>query len=245
MELTVDDLYEFKACPLRFKFRKIDKLPDLPISQNDGLREALFSTISYFYMHLYEGKLLSMEQLKQKFASIWYGDNKLYNIKFDGNRQKRKRELEAIQMLQILHRQQSYHPDKVVAVNLDFRVSFGEDLFIRGKIPLIRETSAGLEIVNFKTSNHKVSDFWKRTDMGLTLQAIGFHSIFRKESDSICLQYLKQGTAVYTERKKKDYQRLYKTVRMIKKDMETHEFYPRESYHCDRCPAQSYCMEWT
>jgi hypothetical protein len=243
MEVTVEQLYEFKACPLRYKFMEIDKIP-LPITENDGLREAILSTLSYFYFHLHQGKLLSMEDLKQKFSSIWYGTNKIYDIKFDGNKEKRKKELEAINMLHTFHRQQKYYPDQVVAVNVDFRIPIAEDFYVRGRIPVIRETSRGLEIVNFKTSHNKPDEFWKRTDMGLTLQAIGFHSIFKKEPDSICLHYLKPGTPFYTERKKKDYQRLYKSLRMMKKTMDEGWYYPRESYHCDKCPAKSLCMEW-
>jgi len=243
MEITIDQLYEFKACPLRFKLRYKDQVPGLKVTENDGLREAVMMTLTYFYMKLREGKFISMEQLKEKFSSIWYGD-KAINIVFDTKASQRKRELEALGMLNNFHRQQKFAPDKVIAVNIEFRIPFGEDLFITGRIPLIRETSRGMEIVNFKTSSHKQDEFWNRTDMALTLQAIGFHSMFKQEVDSMCLQYLKLGTSVYAQRRKKDYQRLYKQIRLFKEHMEKGWYYPRESYACDKCPAKSYCMEW-
>ncbi|WP_067923653.1 PD-(D/E)XK nuclease family protein [Alicyclobacillus shizuokensis] len=244
LELTVNDLYEFKACPLRFKFMRLDKQP-VKMTENDGLREAVKSTISYFYFNLAQGKLVGMEDLKQKFGSIWYERNKIYNIMYDDKVKQRKRELEAISMLASFHRQQKFHPDKVVAVNLDFRIPFGDDLYISGQIPLIRESPRGLEIAHFKVGNHKPDEFWTKTDMGLTIEAIAFESIFKQQVPSICLHYLKAGTTVYTKRTRKDYQRLYKTIRMIKKTMEEGWYYPRESYHCDKCPAKQPCMEWT
>jgi CRISPR/Cas system-associated exonuclease Cas4 (RecB family) len=243
MEISIEQLYEFKACPLRYKFLHIDQLA-IPMTENDGLREAIHSTLSYFYIHLHQGKFLGMEDLKQKFSSIWYGANKIYDIKFDGNQTRRKKELDAISMLSSFHRQQKFAPDQVVAVNVDFRVPIGEDFFVRGRIPVIRQTSRGMEIVNFKSSHIKPDEFWQTTDMGITLQALGFHSMFKKEADSIVLHHLKTATPIFVERRQKDYQRLYKSLQMMKKTMDEGWYYPRESYHCEKCPAKSMCMEW-
>jgi CRISPR/Cas system-associated exonuclease Cas4 (RecB family) len=244
MEITIDQLYEFKACSLRYKFMEIDKLPDIRITQNDGLRETILATISYFYINLHMGKFLGMEDLKQKFSSLWYDKNKIYNIQYDSKAAQRKKELDAIGMLATFHRQQTFNPDRVVAVNVDFRLPFGDNFYILGRIPVIRETPRGMEIVNFKTGTNKPDEFWQRTDMGLTFQALAFHSMFKKEADSMVLHHLKTGTPIYVERKKRDYQRLYKSIQMMKKTMDEGWYYPREGYHCDSCPAKNYCMEW-
>lgn len=235
MEITVQDLYNFKQCPLRYK---------LGTEEPDGLREALLSTISYYYYNLWDGKQLTLTDLKEKFGSIWYGKMDLYDIKVDGDRKKRDQEIKAIGMLTSFHRQQKYSPDKVVAVNLDFRVPIGKDFFVRGKIPLIRETSRGMEIVNFKTGQQKYNEFWQRTDMDVTLQAMAFHGIYKKEADSIAAHILKDGQVYFLERKRSDYQRVYKSISMMKEAMDKGWFYPRESYLCDKCPVQNICMEW-
>ena len=243
MEVTISDLYEFKACPLRYKFTKIDKLTK-QITMNDGLREAIYSTIRYFYYNLQEGKIISMQELKEKFGSIWYGDLDLYDIKMHSKSQQRKKELDAIDMLYRFYREQKYKPDEVIAVNLDFRVPFGNDFFVKGQIPVIRNTPRGHEILNFKTGNHKYNEFWQRTDMDLTLQHMAYTSLFKKEVDSICIYNLAKAETIFPKRTKKDYSRLYKTVKMMKKMIEQGWYYPRESYHCDKCPAQNLCMEW-
>ena len=243
LEITVSDLYAFKSCPLQFKLTKIDKL-NKKMREEDGLHAAIMSTISYFYYKLQDGILLSMDEIKEKFANIWYGKTNLYDIMHNGNRDKREKELQAIGMLHQFYRQQKHKPDKVIAVNLDFRVPFGPDFSVKGHIPLIRETPRGMEIVNFKTGNHKYNEFWQRTDMDITLQAMAFESIFKKEADSICIHHLRSGQSFFVERKKKDYQRLYKSITMMKKTIEQGWFYPRESYLCDKCPVQQLCMEW-
>lgn len=214
------------------------------LSENDGLREAIKTTLNYFYLQLEQGRLIGMEELKEKFGSIWYGKNDIYDIKFIDNVSQRKRELEAINMLHLFHRQQKFSPDTVLATNVKFRLAFPDDVFISGVIPVIRQSNRGLEIVNFKTSNNRVDDFWIRTDMGLTLQALGFQSIFKKEADSICLHYLRHGQMIFTDRKKADTQRLYKSIKMLLATMKNDWYYPRESYHCDKCAVKDICMEW-
>lgn len=243
MEITVKELYDFKNCPLRYKFVHINKIGDT-LNKSEGLHAAIMSTLNYFYYKLQDGYVIPMTELKEKFSSIWYGTTKIYDILFEDRRKQKEEELNAIHMLQAFHRQQKYKPDQVVAVNLDFRVPFGNDFYVTGQIPVIRKTPNGLEIVNFKTGKRKYNEFWQKTDMEITLQAMAFHSIFKKEADSICVHHLRTGQSFYVERKKKDYQRLYKSIRMMKKTIDEKWFYPRESFMCDSCPARRTCMEW-
>jgi CRISPR/Cas system-associated exonuclease Cas4 (RecB family) len=243
MEFTISDLYMFKSCPLQFKLTKLDRM-NQKIGEDDGLYAAMMSTLNYFYYKLQDGVLISMEELKAKFANIWRGKTQLYDIMHNDNKSKREKELQAIHMLHQFHRQQKHQPDQVIAVNLDFRVPFGHDFSVKGHIPLIRETPRGMEIVNFKIGKHKYNEFWQRTDMDITLQAMAFESIFKKQVDSICIHHLRTGQSFFVERKRQDYQRLYKSIMMMKKTIEQGWFYPRESYLCDKCPVQQLCMEW-
>ncbi|RHW31841.1 PD-(D/E)XK nuclease family protein [Oceanobacillus profundus] len=241
--VTLTDLYEFKRCSLRFKLTKVDKVTSV-MNAKDGLHEALHSTINYFYYAMLDGKFLSMNDLKEKFSNIWYGEMDLYDIKLNGNQEKRKKELEAIEMLQTLHRKEQRNKDEIVAVNLDFRVPFGKELTVMDKIPLIRKTSRGHEIVNIKTGKQKYDEFWQRTDMGITLQALAFEGIFKKQADTIRIENIRRGDSTFLERKRSDYQRLYKSVRMMQKAMQEGWFYPNESFMCNSCPVKNICMEW-
>ncbi len=243
-EITIDQLYDFKTCPLRFKLKEIDKLPRIKSEEEVGLRGAILATLSYYYTNLHEGKLLTLEEMKEKFTSIFFEKNKIYNIQFDSKNSQRKKEIEAYGMLAAFHRQQKFNPDKTVAVNLDFRVKIDTDFYVTGRIPVIRETSRGHEIVTFKTSSQRPTEFHQKTDMTLTLMAIAFHSMFRQQANSIVLHHLRTGTPYFVDRKQKDYQRLYKSVKMMKESMDRGWYYPNEGYQCATCPAQNYCMEW-
>lgn len=243
MEITVADLYDFKACPLRFKFMKIDKVCN-ELTTNDGIREALQSVINYYYFHLQQGQQLPLSALKEKFSSIWHGNLDLYDIYIPDKRNKRKKELESIGMLNNFYMKQRNEPDLVIASNLDFRIPFGTNFFVKGNIQAIRETSAGIEIVVYKMGKHKYDEFWQKTDMGLTLMAMAYESMFKQEVDSIAVHVLSSGQVHHIHRKKEDYKRLVKTIRMVRESIEKKWLYPRETYACEKCPARDLCMEW-
>lgn len=242
-EITVADLYDFKSCPLRFKFTEIDKVCK-KITANDGIRESIQSVLNYYYFHLKGGTQLGFDELKEKLSSIWYGNLDIYDIHVGGKAEQRKKELEAIDMLYTFYRQQRYEPDQVLASNLDFRIPFGNNFYVRGNIPVVRDTARGVEIAVYKTGKSKYDDFWQKTDMGLTLMAMAYHSMFKQEIDSIAVHILRKGTTHFVTRKRMDYKRLYKTVDLVKESMEKGWFYPRETFACDKCPAKNLCMEW-
>ncbi len=243
MEITVGDLYDFKACPLRFKLSKMDKVVK-EITSNDGIRESLQSVLNYYYFHLQQGTQVTLTELKEKFSSIWYGNLDIFDIYIPDNRERRKKELEAINMLNIFYRQQKYEPDYVLASNLDFRVPFGDDFYVKGNLPVVRDTPRGVELAVFKMGKHKYDEFWQKTDMGLTLMAMAYQSMFKQELQSIAVHVLRSGSTHYVERKRKDYQRLIKTVNFVRESIQKGWLYPRETLACGRCPAQKICMEW-
>lgn len=243
IELTLSDLYEFKRCSLRFKLTKLDRLSQT-VDSKDGLREAIYSTLNYFYYSLQDGKYVTMTELKEKFSSIWYGDTDLYDIQINSRKEQRKKELEALGMLQQAYRRQQRSEGEIVSVNLAFRVPFGKDFIIKDQIPLIMETPSGHEIVNFKVGVQKYDEFWQRTDMGITLQAIAYDSMFKKEAANIRVENLRSKQTFFVDRKRSDYQRLYKSVKMMKKAMDEGWYYPNESFMCRSCPVKDICMEW-
>lgn len=243
MEITVADLYDFKACPLRFKLSKIDKVVK-EITSNDGIRESLQSVLNYYYFHLQDGVQVPLSDLKQKFSMIWEGNLDIYDIYIPDNRQKRKKELEAIGMLNNFYMQQRHKPDHVLDSNRDFRVPFGDDFYVTGNLPVIRDTPRGVELAIFKMGKHKYDEFWQKTDMGITLMAMAYQSMFKQEIQSIAVHTLRDGSTIFVNRKKQDYKRLIKTVNFVKNSIKRGELLPRETNACQSCPAKKLCMEW-
>lgn len=243
MEITVGDLYDFKSCSLRYKYTEIDKVVK-KITANDGVRESVQSVLNYYYFHLQMGEQLPLSALKEKFSAIWSGELNIYDIHTSNTADKRKKEIEAFGMLNTFYRQQIHKPDHVLAANQDFRIPFGDEFYVRGNLPVLRDTPRGIELAVFKMGKHKYDEFWQKTDMGLTLMAMAYHSMYKKEIDSIAVHTLRDGQTIYVSRKRSDYARLNKTVKMVKESIEKRWFYPRETVGCQKCPAKQLCMGW-
>lgn len=243
IEMTVSDLYAFKQCPLRYKLAHIDKLIR-QLSRNDGIRESMKSTISYYFHQRMEGEEPGENELKEKLSNMWFGEMGLFDIKFNDNYKKREEFLKAAGMLNYFYRQEKNNQDKIIAVNLDFRIPFDNGFSIKGVIPLIRKNTRGYEIVIHKTGRQKYDEFWQNTDMEVTLIAMAFESIFKQPVDSIMVRNLYSAQTFFVYRQKKDYRRLNKTIKMVQKSIEKGWFYPCESYGCAKCPVKKYCTEW-
>ncbi|PVC63347.1 hypothetical protein C2I27_22820 [Priestia megaterium] len=70
MEITVGDLYDFKSCPLRWKYTHLDKVVK-KITTNDGIRESIQSVLNFYYFHLQQGEQLTLTDLKK--SSVAFG----------------------------------------------------------------------------------------------------------------------------------------------------------------------------
>lgn len=243
IEMTMNELYNFKQCPLRYQLVNVHNLTK-ELSETEGIRETVRTVVGYYFYNKQGGKEPSMENLKEKFGALWFGEMGLHDIKFDGNPRKRETFLNAVGMLNYFHRKEKYDKSEIVAVNMEFRVPFGDGFFVTGALPVVKRTKEGLELVIYKTGRQKYDEFWQKTDMEITLMAMAFESIFGQKADQIVVHNLNTAQTYYLSRKKKDYKRLYKSVNMVKKSIEEGWFYPRESFSCDKCPVKKYCMEW-
>ena len=79
MDLTLQQIYEFNICPMIYKFKhimKIEREGYYPIEEE--FHSAVRKSIMFYYYQILNGKQPTLEQLKQKFGSLFYKD-KIYN----------------------------------------------------------------------------------------------------------------------------------------------------------------------
>lgn len=243
MEMTAKELYLFKECPLKYHF-KVNQKETVEMSRHDKAKEALQATIRFFYFHMIQEKEIEYDQLKKKFSSVFYKNSSGFDITEPKKPNERERDMKYIDMLHKFFMSQKYTPDLVKESQLEYRIPFGHDFFVKGTIPVIRVGQEGEEIVHHSLSSKKPTDFWLETDMDLTLQAMAYHSIFGEPVDKIIIRHLPSGEVYETRRTKDQYKRVYKTIKMMKKSIENEWFFPRESPLCNTCMVQDLCMKW-
>lgn len=243
VELHIKELYDLFTCPLKYKLKHIDHLDTIKSDPNETIKHAAYETLNRMFQDLQDGKPVSLDELKRTYSSLL--NRRGIHPVMDDNPKQRERELEVFQGIHNLFRMMQYQPDKIIAVNVKFRLSFGKDFFVTGEIPLIRESGGIMEIINFKTGKYYTDEFLHRTNMLFTMQAIAYQSIYKKPVDRIGIYFLRKGKFTFTKRTTSDYKRLYKKINVLKQYIKHGWYVPHESLACSGCEMKEICKEWS
>lgn len=239
--VSIKDIYDFKACPARYQLTKAGKVTHK--AEKDIVRETVLSVISYYYLQLQDGHIMSKEEIRKR-TSRAIANLEDYSLLDPKNKKQRERELKIIKLIDTFYNHEKNVDQKVIAVNLEFLMNFSKTIGVRDSIPLIRKVRENeTELVIFKTGRNYVNTFWLETDISISLYAMAFQNMFQKQIDNICVYHIPSSSIYYTKRKPKNYKRLIKSVRLLDEAVEKSGFYTRESMLCESCPARFSCLE--
>jgi CRISPR/Cas system-associated exonuclease Cas4 (RecB family) len=255
MELHVDELHAYLNCPLKYRFKHVNKI-EVKKGKGALFKEALHKTIFSFYFALMGERLMTGKQMKDKWASVW-GEMRGERQELDeflfessnGKEKKNKNDKYNIQGFEMVHNFHHYNKDNPgvpIAVNLEYRVPIGGVTLV-GNFELIREKvdkitqKRFIEIVDFKTGVEQTDPFLVNTDINLTIASYAFRNLFQSKEDRMTYHYLKTGKEIYTKRTEKDYKRLEAIVSGVAKGIRDEQFYPRQSFMCKTCELKDIC----
>lgn len=261
MELTVDEIYTYLQCPLKYRLTHIEGIPDKSDYKNAHLySKGIHQTISYFYYEiLNKGQLPTVKQLYDKWASYYYEifeedkrtkDNFLQpRTKIDNQRitQLLNRGYEAIASF---YKENKDNPGVPIAINYPFRVVFDENLVIKGDFELIRENidkklqTRFIEIVDFKTNgytNDSSNAFQLRHDLRASIMYYAFIELFQKSPDRFLFDYIGTPHSISLFRNQNELNRMKSVLKGVSNGIKNGDFYPRQSFMCKSCPMKDYC----
>jgi CRISPR/Cas system-associated exonuclease Cas4 (RecB family) len=256
MELTIDQLYTYLQCPLKFQLKYVMGIEGEE-SKNTQYKEALHKTISYFYFSLMGQRMPTAKQMKDKWVSIWT-ENKIED-KSDfllrerkangiGRQETAKLNMQGYEMIHNFYQLNKDEPGIPIAVDHEYRVSIA-DIIITGKFELIKETidktslTRFIEIVDYKTGNNaiEVDPFLINHDMNITLASYAFRNLFQAKEDRLTYHYLKNSKEIYTSRNENEFNRLKKVIDGVAEGITQGHFYPRHDFMCKVCPVKDVC----
>ena len=246
----------YLRCPLEFKFRYVDQIepPFAPSSVVFG--EAVHRALAFFYRQAMEGRSFSLPELLDVFEEGW---------REAGERKVRYREGEDFETL--LERGKEMMrvfaakalPGRVIAVEEDFEVELRDPftgqvfhLPVMGTFDLVEELDGRTVIVDHKTSSRRYTP----EDVGDNLQLSIYAAAAKElglvpEDGEVLLRMdvlLKTKSpdliSYYTRRGDQDQHRLFEIVSEVWKGIEEEVFYPRQDFHCRRCPFLEECRGW-
>lgn len=242
MIITMDDVYSFKKCQLRYYLNKVG---DVTVKERGLSQEyRLFDDLLHYYFEkVQEGDPQNFKQMKEKLSDMIY-NKKNYNLLDPDRKKTRRREVKLIELLRTFMEYESEIAQKVVGVGISFTMPFSNNFILQGEIPLVRVIEGKVEMVIFKITKNPLDTVWAETDFALTAYAMAFEIMFKRKPDIIKIYHLPTKTIYRTKRESRHYKRVKNMMKEMERSIIEKSFYTSESFLCSSCNARYACMRW-
>ncbi len=244
MRLSYSSLDTYQTCPLKYKFREIDKLSE-PKS-----KEAQFGTLIHSVMkYIHTPSLLppTLEQALDLYAKGFNPET------YDNELEERAAFSAGVQMIQNYYGNNKPEDFTIVDLESRFAIEIGNEEtgkhIVSGIIDRIDKTADGYEIIDYKTTRKMPSQDKVDNDIQLSIYLTAFLKRYPKEAENldkitVSLYYLKHGVKLSSKRTKEQLEKLEKTFLDVIQSIEEEKFDPILSPLCDWCGYQKICPLW-
>jgi RecB family exonuclease len=246
MRISYSSLETYRNCPLKYKYKEIDKLKE-PKS-----KEAVFGTLVHSTMKfVYDPALIppTPEQALDHFSRGWNSEI------WENELEERAAFSQGIEMIQRYYRNNNPKDATIVALESNFSLEIenpmrpGETHTIRGIIDRIDKTENGYEIIDYKTSKKMPSQDFVDNNLQLSIYLKAFLTRYPKEVDNIgnitvSLYFLKHGVKLSSTRTLQDLQQVDNLFLEVISLIEEGQFDAHVSPLCDWCGFQKICPMW-
>lgn len=244
MRISYSTLSTYQTCPLKYKFREIDKIKE-PKS-----KEAVFGTLIHAvlrYVHTPSLLAPSVEQALDYFAKGWNSEV------YENEMEERAAFTQGVTIIQnyLAHNKPADY--NIVDLESRFAIEIGNEVsgkhVVSGIIDRIDKTEEGYEIIDYKTTRKMPSQDKVDNDIQLSIYLKAFLARYPKEIENldkitVSLYYVKHGVKLSSKRTKEQLETLEQTFLDVIKSIEEGKFDPILSPLCDWCGYQSICPLW-
>jgi DNA helicase II / ATP-dependent DNA helicase PcrA len=184
--VSYTDLQAFGDCPLKFYYRKILRMPS-PSGPQQTLGSVMHSILEEAGKILKDGKPLVLDDLGALFEKHW---NSAYFSDPDRKERLRQRGHELLQSFMTLQLERTGKPTELERkFNIPLMPEMGNETpKLVGRIDRIDRTSAGLEVVDYKTG--KESSHEHKGDLQLPIYSLACKSEFGEYASRLLYMFL-------------------------------------------------------
>ena len=246
MRISYSSLETYRNCPLKYKFKEIDKLKE-PKS-----KEAVFGTLVHSTMKfIYDPALIppTIEQALDHFSRGWNSEI------WENELEERSAFSQGIEMIQKYYRNNDPKDATIVALESNFSLEIEnparpeEKHTIRGIIDRIDKTENGYEIIDYKTSKKMPSQDFVDHNLQLSIYLKAFLTRYPKEvanigNITVSLYFLKHGVKLSSTRTLEDLQQVDNLFLEVIGFITEGRFEAHVSPLCDWCGFQKICPMW-
>lgn len=246
MRISYSSLETYRNCPLKYRYKEIDKLKE-PKS-----KEAVFGTLVHSTLKfIYDPALIppTPDQALDHFSRGWNSEI------WENELEERAAFSQGIEMIQKYYRNNDPKDATIVALESNFSLEIenplraGEIHTIRGIIDRIDKTENGYEIIDYKTSKKMPSQDFVDNNLQLSIYLKAFltrypHEVSNIENITVSLYFLKHGVKLSSTRTLEDLQEVDNLFLEVIGLIESGQFDAHVSPLCDWCGFQKVCPMW-
>ena len=241
----------FEKCPLKFKFRYIDKIvPEIEKTIEAHLGKVVHSSLEYLYLEVKEGHIPLIDDLIVFYSEEWEKEFTPDTIIVNHGMTEKDYFNKGIQFITTYYTQ--YHPfndntidvERKIILELDDHGHYKIQGFI-DRLAYNLETGE-YEIHDYKTANFPPSVSQLKKDRQLALYSLAIKKIFGKEKPvSLIWHFLAHNKRINIKKDNEELETLrLETLETIKQIEATEKFPPKKSRLCDWCEYKSICPAW-
>ncbi|MGY4884138.1 MAG: RecB family exonuclease [Nanobdellota archaeon] len=244
-------LSTFEQCPLKYKFRYIDKIiPEIEKTIEAHLGSVVHDTLEWIYNTVKENpeKILTLDEIINYYLKVWKKawtrDILIVKKQYTNGDYLNK----GIQFLADYF--QKYFPfkDGTIECEKEITIHLDENTQIKGFIDrLVYNIDKGhYEIHDYKTANTLPTQEKMDQDRQLALYSIAVKELYGKDKEVLLVwHYLAYNHKIISRRTQEQLEKLKEETKNLIKEIEnTKEFISNKSILCEWCEYKSLCPEW-
>jgi putative RecB family exonuclease len=236
LRLSFSRVDTYERCPLKFRFRYIDKLPSRP-SPDLSWGSAIHAALEAWW----DRKLPEPPPLEVMYRALY---DRWDDTGFDGMQREEKLKWYRHARAILARHHELYAPDYLPAVACEqwFELDLGDDVAVCGSIDHIARTpDGGLGVVDWKTNRRAKSRADVAKSLQLAIYALAARELWGKEPEWVALDFVVPGVRVTVERSQIDVEGALGRMRDVAGMIRAEAFDPNPSRLCDWCDYRAVC----
>jgi len=246
MRISYSLLDTYQTCPLKYKFKEIDKRKE-PKSKEQVFGTLLHSVMQYIHTPGFASPTL--EQALDFYSKNWSSEF------FKEEVEERSAFSQGVDMIQKYYAKNDVSSATIVDLESRFEIELlnpedpDEIHVVSGIIDRIDKTDTGYEIIDYKTARKMPTQDKIDTDLQLSIYLKAFLKRYPKEihnleNITVSLYFLKHGVKLSATRTKEQLQKVDETFLEVIKKIEDKQFDPNLTPLCEWCGFQKECPMW-
>lgn len=245
-------LSTFEQCPLKYKFRYIDKIePEIPEPIEAFLGSRVHETLEKLYQDLKNDKIDTLEELVFFYQTQW--QQKWNDAIVINNRNWNASHYQQMGISYITSYYNRHYPfDQTTTVDVEKHIIFNLDedgnYKLQGYIDrLASKDKESIQIHDYKTNSRLPTIQELINNKQLSLYALGIKKIYPKVKDiSLIWHFLKFDKELKIKKTEKELEKVKKeTIQLINKIEASNIFPANPSFLCKWCEYQTICPQWS